>query len=121
MLSLCALKRRQCLWKWTSNECATNEAREDADDRPGVVCHEGSPDRRTCALERSRLLVAKLVGDLEQKGLAPDGVGGKGTLVKVGTYIYLPAVIVLLGPGEILLAVSTRVVLITLADAVALL
>lgn len=87
----------------------------------GVVLHQGGPDSGTGAHERCGIDIAHAVGDLEEEGLPPDGVGGERALVKVLVSVHDPLGAVLLVAGLALLAVLARVVLVSPANAVALL
>lgn len=87
----------------------------------GVEFVKSVEDGSTTALERGSILVAKAVRDLEEESLAPDGVGGHGALVEVGKTVHLTLRAVSLVATQALLAVLAGVVLVTPADAVALL
>jgi hypothetical protein len=95
----------------------------DADGLGGlrVVGAEGVEDGGAAALQRGRGLVAQLVGDLEQEGLAPDGVGAERALVQVRVGVHGALGAVRLGAPEALGAVAAAVVLVAPADAFALL
>lgn len=65
--------------------------------------------------------VGELIGDLEDEGLALDGVGSKAALVEVGHAVHLALVAVGFLACEALVAATAGVVLVSPSDAVALL
>lgn len=99
----------------------TNTDNTDAVGRLSVVHVEGVEDGSTTALERGSGLIGKAVGGLEEEGLAPDTVGSERTLIGIGVTVHLPLGAVSLSTLLALLAVRARVVLVTPANAVALL
>lgn len=87
----------------------------------GVVLHQGGPHGSAGAHEWGGLGVGHAIRDLEEVRFTPDGVRGQRALVEVVVSVHDPLVAVLLHPGQTLLTVLARVVLVSPTDAVALL
>lgn len=95
---------------------------DDADTvRGGDIRHvQGIVDGCATTHERRGVLVAQAVWDLEEEGLAPDGVRAKAGLVQVGDAVHLARGTEGLPAREALIAAFTGVVFIAPVDAVAL-
>ena len=83
--------------------------------------HDGIPHRRAAAHQRRRVLVAERIGDLEEEGLAPDGVRRERALVQIGVSVELALGTERLPTRQALLAAPAAVVLVAPADPVAFL